>query len=101
MDKKKQAILNRKRGKNNEKALEKLLDAFRVGIFGGEDLTDKDRKYSFEAKSRKSFVASKWFSQCEKNSKGKIPILIVHIHGNRHEDDFVIFKLKYIKEFLK
>jgi len=89
------AVKNRRRGKTNEKKLSKILDASRVGIFGGEDLTKGN--LSIEAKSRKQFVAEKWMEQAERNSKGKIPIVIVHIHGRQHENDFVIIRLKNIK----
>lgn len=98
MEKAEQARKNRNRGKRNEKALAKILKASRVGVFGGEDLTDG--KYSFEAKSRKQFIGSSWMDQCEKNCKGKIPVVIVHVTGQKHEDDFVIMKLKYWKELL-
>ncbi len=90
---------NRQRGKANEKALASILNAARVGIFGGEDLF-KD-KYSIEAKSRKSFVAENWMLQSEKNCKGRIPIVVVHITGKQHDNDLVMFRLKDCKNILK
>ncbi len=98
MDKTIIAKQNRQRGKANEKALAKILDACRVGIFGGEDIY-KD-KYSIEAKSRKSFVAEKWMLQSEKNCKNRIPIVVVHITGKQHDNDLVIFRLKDVKGLL-
>ena len=99
MDKAEIARKNRQRGKANEKALASILNAARVGIFGGEDLF-KD-KYSIEAKSRKSFVAEKWMIQSEKNCKGRIPIVVVHITGKQHDNDLVMFRLKDCKNILK
>lgn len=90
---------NREKGKRNEKAISRLLKASRVGIFGGEDLA-KDN-FSIETKSRKTFVAEKWMQQAEKNSKGKIPVVIVHISGKSHENDLVLFRLKNLKEVFK
>ncbi len=100
MNKKEKARKNRNRGKRNEKNLTKLLDGNRVGIFGGEDISIHD-KYSVEAKSRKSFAGTKWYEKCERNCKNKIPLVILHITGKSHENDYCIIKLKYVKEFFK
>lgn len=91
---------NRLRGKRNEKALAKKLGCDRVGIFGKEDL--KHSKYSFECKSRKTFVADSWMGQAIKNCpEGKIPILIVHKLGKHHDNDLIIMRLSdFTKEML-
>jgi len=38
--------------------------------------------------------------QAEKNCKGRIPIVIVHITGKQHDNDLVMFRLKDIKGLL-
>lgn len=100
MDKKEIARKNRKRGKKNEKDLTKILEGERVGIFGGEDIKIGD-KYSIEAKSRKSFVAENWMLQAEKNCKGKLPIVIIHITGKQHKKDLVMFRLEEWENLIK
>jgi len=92
---------NRQRGKRNEKALAKMLGGERVGIFGGEDIVIKDKKFSIEAKSRKSFVAEKWMVQAETNCKGKLPLVIVHIKGKNHNKDLVLLRLEEFQELTK
>ncbi len=98
-EKKEQARKNRNRGKANEKALAKILKGKRVGTMGGEDIY-KDN-FSFEAKSRDKFVAEKWMKQCEENCEGRIPIVVVHLTGQKHDNDLVIIRLKYAKDFIK
>ncbi|HQO99973.1 MAG TPA: hypothetical protein PL042_05115 [Caldisericia bacterium] len=92
---------NRQRGKRNEKDLCKILGGERVGIFGGEDIAIKDKKISIEAKSRQSFVAEKWMEQSEKNCKGKLPLVIVHIKGKNHNKDLVLIRLEQFKDLIK
>ncbi|MEM4134344.1 MAG: hypothetical protein QXV73_04030 [Candidatus Micrarchaeia archaeon] len=83
---------NRQRAKEVERAVAKKVGGRRVGILGQEDISHD--KFSIEVKSRKVFVAEKWFAQAEKNAKGKVPLLIVHVTGKRHDNDYVIMKLK-------
>ena len=83
---------NRNRGKAVERAIAKLLNGKRVGLFGGEDI--QHPLFSVEVKSRKAFVARGWMEQCEANNRdNKIPLLVVHETGRRHENDFVILKM--------
>lgn len=91
---------NRRRGKNAERAVAKHLAGKRIGILGKEDIeTDK---FSVEVKSRGRFVAESWMTQAEKNcSQEKLPIVVVHITGRRHESDYVIMKLGNFLSFLK
>lgn len=90
---------NRKRAKEVERRLAKKLGGRRVGILGQEDI--EHERFSIEVKSRKKFVAEAWMKQAEKNAKGKIPIVIVHVTGKHHENDYVIIKLKDFKEHIK
>lgn len=90
--------LNRKRGKQAERVISKQLGGKRTGILTGEDI-HFDAPFSCEVKSRKTFVASTWFDQARRNAKGKTPILVVHVHGKNHDNDFVIMSLKDFKEW--
>lgn len=84
---------NRQRGKNTERSLAKLLNAQRIGIMGKEDLSHP--VFSYEVKSRKSFVALPWLEQAERNCpEGKTPVLVVHVNGKNHQKDCVILSLK-------
>jgi hypothetical protein len=90
---------NRARGKENEKALAEIIpNAKRIGVLGAEDLMHPT--YSFEAKSCKAFVGSGWMEQCVRNMpKGRIPAVIVHVRGTRHNNDFVMLRLSdWLKE---
>ena len=86
------ALQNKGRGKRNEKALAKLMNMDRVGIFGKED--GKDSMFSAEWKSRKTFVGKKWMEQAAGNCpKHKIPLVVVHVTSQRRVDDLVMVKL--------
>ena len=90
---------NRARGKANEKALEKIIPGSkRIGVLGAEDLMHPT--YSFEAKSCQKFVGAKWFAQAFSNMpKGRIPVVVVHVRGQRHNNDFVLLRLSdWLKE---
>lgn len=89
---------NRQRAKEVERAVAKKIGGRRVGILGQEDISHE--KFSIEVKSRKAFVAEKWFQQAEKNARGKMPLLIVHVTGRRHNNDYVVIKLKSFLELV-
>ena len=84
---------NRDRGKRAEREVAKMVGGRRVGTMCGEDIFSMDGKYSYEVKSRQTFVASNWWNQALKNAKGKTPIVVVHVHGQRHNNDFVIMQM--------
>jgi len=63
-----------------------------VGVLSGEDVS-LDEPFSVEVKSRQTFVACAWMAQAVRNAKGKTPLLVVHVHGKRHDDDMVIVKM--------
>jgi len=96
---------NRRRGKANQKAVAKMFEGKDVGVLGESDIITE--KFCIEAKSRKKFVGEGWYWQAEEYTKkdplakGKIPIVVVHITGRRHENDFVIIKAKDFLELLK
>ena len=92
MDKADMARKNRQRGKRNEKVLANLMGAERVGIFGGED--GRDEMFSIEMKSRKMFVGQKWMDQAVTNCpEGKIPLVALHVMGQRRMSDLVMVRL--------
>ena len=90
---------NRRRGKEAERAIARLLGGLRVGILGKADvLTDG---LSIEVKERKKLPTFlvKAFEQAERNAiEGRIPALILHQLECRHGDDLVIIRLR---DFLK
>lgn len=87
---------NRRRAKKAEKAVAEIMGGVRVGIMGGEDVSCG--KFSVEVKSRKKFTAEKWFLQSCKNAKGKIPIVVIHVTGKHHDNDYVMMRLKDFME---
>lgn len=85
--------LNRNRGKAAERAVANALDGVRLGTMGGEDV-HLDGPWSCEVKSRQAFVAVAWMEQAKRNApKGKAPLVVVHVHGKRHDEDLVILRL--------
>lgn len=90
---------NRDRGKRAEKAVAEALGGKRIGALGGEDV--QHEKFSIEVKSRKQHGVFKWYKQCVDNNKdGKIPVLVIHEHGKRHENDLVCVTMKDFKELI-
>ena len=87
--------LNRRRGKEAERAVARLLNGLRVGVCGKADvITDS---FCIEVKERKklpSFLIEA-YGQAKKNtSEGKIPVLIIHQLNQNHDEDLVTIKLK-------
>jgi len=90
---------NRIRGKTHQKKTAKTLNGIDIGILGGMDvLTDK---FSIECKSRKAFVAVSWYDQAKKNSKNKIPLLVVHVTGKQYKNDLVILSIQDFKSLME
>lgn len=88
---------NRTRGKRAERHVAKTLNGKRVGTLGGEDVSHD--LLSVEVKSRQRFVGETFMSQAKANCPdGKIPAVVVHIHGKRHADDLVILRMVDFKE---
>lgn len=86
-------MINRQRGKNNERALAKRLGGKRVGILCGEDISHQH--FSIECKSRVAFAGEKFIIQAERNCPiGKTPLAIVHILKKGHGNDIVMMRLK-------
>lgn len=83
---------NRDRGKRAERATANALGGKRVGTMSGEDI-HFDGPFSAEVKSRQAFIACGWMDQAVRNAKGKTPLLVVHVHGQRHDKDLVIMQM--------
>lgn len=87
------AIPNRKRGKRTEAALATRTGSKRVGIFGDHDL--EHELWSIEVKNRQKCVVTSWMHQSIRNCHlFKTPLVILHIHGDRHDNDLVMMRLK-------
>ena len=85
---------NRNRGKAAERAVAAALGGKRCGTMGGEDV-HLDGPWSCEVKSRQAFVATSWMDQATRNAPaGKAPLVVVHVHGKRHDEDLVIVRLE-------
>jgi hypothetical protein len=86
--------------KNTERAIASIVGGKRVPITGRQrgDVPDIDHdNYSIEVKHRKKLPS--WIQdamdQAIQSSRGnKAPIVILHEHGKRHDNDYVIISLK-------
>ncbi len=84
---------NRKRGKDAERAIAKLVNGKRIGILGSEDV--EHPTFSIEVKSRQKFIAEKWMQQAERNAPiGKVPLVVVHVVGQPFEKSFVVMRMQ-------
>jgi hypothetical protein len=91
--------INRNRGKSAERAVAKMVGGKRIGVLCGEDV--QHPLFSFEVKSRQTFVASNWMSQAKGHCPaGKTPAVVVHVHGKRHNDDMVILQMSDFEDWL-
>lgn len=91
---------NRIRGKNYERKIAKILKGKRIGILGKEDI--EHPVFSMEVKTRNKYAGDNFMTQAINNCPGgKIPIVITHINGRRHENDLVEIKLKHFIEILE
>ena len=103
MNKKEIANRNRKRGKRTEARVAKETKDLRIGTLGETDLVGD--VFCTEIKNRKAFVGQKWIEQAEKNTvkwhkktgKTLIPLVRIHIHNKRYEDDFILIRVDNFK----
>ncbi len=90
---------NRQRGKRNERAVAELFDDKATGALSGEDVPHE--LFSIECKSRKAFTATGWMDQAVKNCpEGKVPIVVVHVNNQRHDNDLVLMRMKDFKQVI-
>ncbi|MEO5357717.1 MAG: hypothetical protein H7844_10520, partial [Nitrospirae bacterium YQR-1] len=91
-------IKNRNRGKTTERAIAKRISGDRRGVLGGEDISHP--VFSVEVKSRQKFVASEWMSQAIRNApEGKTPLVVVHVNGQRHDNDLVVIRMRDFEDY--
>lgn len=88
------ASKNKARGKRFEKKIAERLGGRRIGLLGQEDVLHPI--YSIECKSREKLP--KWFANFWKQTEDscpddKVPLLVIHLHNQRHDDDWVVMKL--------
>lgn len=83
---------NRRRGKNTERSIAKILNGQRRGILGGHDIDAGP--WAVEVKDRVRFAGSVFMQQAIRNAPaGKTPLVVVHVTGSRHADDLVMLRL--------
>lgn len=92
-------MTNRDRGKRAERAVAQRIGGKRIGTLSGEDI--QHPVFSGEVKSRKAFAAAPWMDQAVRNCpKGKTPLVVVHVHGSRHDKDLVMFRMQDFEDLL-
>jgi len=90
---------NRARGKATEKAIAQRFGGQRMGIFGREDV--RMSLFSVEVKDRRKFVGQGFMEQSVRNCpEGKIPLVVVHITGQRRVNDLVMVRMKDFEDCL-
>lgn len=91
---------NRKRGKATEHKIAKLTNGMRLGILGNDDV--RSGNFSYEIKNRVKFSGSKFMEQCIRNApEGMTPIVRIHIHNSRYEDDLILLRNKDFENLVK
>jgi len=90
----KMANLNKSRGRGYQTTLAKMVQGSNIGTLGGEDVAHD--WFSFEAKTRKKFVGEEMMKQAVKNNPSalKMPVVAVHVVGEKHENDLIIMRFK-------
>ena len=83
---------NRRQGKKVESKIAELLGGRRMGTMGMEDVDCG--QFSIECKNRKKFVGTGFMAQAIANRyKDKIPMVVVHVTGQRHIEDLVMIRM--------
>ena len=69
-----------------------------VGTIEGQDV--EHPLFSIECKKRKAWAGVAFMEQCVRNCpEGKTPLVIVHVTGQRHENDQVIMRFSDFEEW--
>lgn len=89
----------RQRGNAVERAVAKRLGGERAGQYGGEDVSHS--VFSVECKERQSLPI--WLkdamAQAVRHAPAdKLPLLVLHRLGQRHDGDLVVIRLKDFEE---
>lgn len=88
-----QVVKNKRRGRRTENKIADKMGAVRQGLYGQEDAAHPI--FSIEVKDRKKFTGKSFMDQAIANAPtGKVPIVIVHVTGDRHDNDLVMIRMK-------
>jgi hypothetical protein len=84
---------NRRRAKQTQYQLCKVLGAKNVGGLGGED--GEHKYFSYEIKDREKYTTHNMMLQAIANNGNpkKIPAVAVHVTGGRRDDDLITVRL--------
>jgi len=97
MDREKKARIarqNKRRSKQDQTKSAQMMGMENVAGLAGEDA--RSHCFSGEWKCLKRFAGEKYLEQAEKNCpEGKIPLVKVHIVGERREDDILMFRFRH------
>lgn len=90
------SIKGRNRGKALERAIARRLDGQRVGCTGLATPDVLSDRFSVECKSRQSLPS--WLVEAMRQAahnapEGKIPVVLLHQTGKRHDEDIVCLHL--------
>jgi hypothetical protein len=89
----KQVIRNKRQGRAVQSKMAKRIGGKNVGTIEGQDVSHPI--FSGEIKNRKKFVGNTFMAQAVRNCpEGKVPIVIVHETGQRHNNNLVMIRLK-------
>lgn len=99
-EKRKRVLRNKHQGRKVQSVHAKMLNGKSVGTIEGQDISHAI--FSGESKHRKAFVGQTFMNQAIKNCPvGKIPITIVHILRQNHENDLVMIQMKDFLEMIR
>lgn len=86
--------------KHTERTIAKRLNGVRVGVTGRATADVLSERFAVEVKHRKALPD--WLktalAQAEAGSGGRMPVVVLHEAGQRHDGDFVILRLKDFEE---
>jgi hypothetical protein len=100
MKKRSRQVRNKARGSALQTWLSKDIGGRNVGILGKHDV--EKGPWAIECKERKAFAACKFMEQAVSNTpEGMIPMVFVHVLNKSHDDDFVIFRYKDIRDYIR
>ena len=93
-----QAVKNKNEGKRIQKYLVERLGGKNVGTIEPQD--GSHEIWSIEVKKRATFIGSTFMAQAIKNCpEGKTPLVVVHVKGQRHNEDLVMLRLKDFEDW--
>ena len=78
-----------------ERAIARILGGKRVGATGTNSPDVVTDRFAVEVKMRRTFPHEVWaaMDQAEQNAGKRMPLVVMHRHGARHEYDLVVLRL--------